>query len=482
MNFSDKRRYAKEILKDVFNNSKIIETGHIGDIPIEIALKSIENPSSNWKTILYISEKLMRISPHYYRLCNMYSNMACYNWGIDLYDVKETASFESIKTKYNSLISKLESMNLSHEFSKIIRVLPYQDLFCGLVFENKTDFFIQQIKLDVCKLYEVQDGLYNFVINLSAISPNKISSYPDYVIEAYDDFKKGTGEAWYKPPVDKQICIKMNFQWTYPFPMMIGLVRDIIDIDVYKNLKLQSARTDNYKAIMLTVPFSDKNVDTPTVSLETLMLYSELNKASLNDDIGVLYTPAVEGEPISFKDSTNTTNNVSDAVEELYNSSGESKELFNGSSSGTAVTYSVENDAGFIYCVYRQFERWVNRYIKSKGIYNNSKFKFSFYILDQTIFNRDSVSKRYKEACSLGATVVDKWMASIGMTPSKIQGSYIINNIFNFNKNFVPLASSYNTSSATESNEVGRPTAESKGEILSESGENTKDSDANKDR
>ncbi len=108
--------------------------------------------------------------------------------------------------------------------------------------------------------------------------------------------------------------------------------------------------------------------------------------------------------------------------------------------------------------------------------------KFSFYILDQTIFNRDSVSKRYKEACSLGATVVDKWMASIGMTPSKIQGSYIINNIFNFNKNFVPLASSYNTSSVTESNDVGRPTAESKGEILSESGENTKDSDANKDR
>lgn len=264
--------------------------------------------------------------------------------------------------------------------------------------------------------------------------------------------------------------------------MMISLIKDILDIDVYKDLKLQSARTDNYKAIMMKVPFDSKNTDTPTVSLETLMLYSELNKPSLNDDIGLLYTPGTEGEAISFKDSNNTTNNVSDAIDELYNSSGESKELFNGSSSGTAVTYSVENDAGFIYGVYRQFERWINRFIKFRG-YSNTKFKFSFYLLDQTIFNRDTVSKRYKEACSLGATVVDKWMASIGMTPSKIQGSYIINNeIFNFNKNFIPLSSSYNASSSVGSEEVGRPTAESKGEILSDSGEITKDSDANIDR
>ena len=482
MDYSEKRIYVNEILKDIFNNSKIVKTGYIGNIKIEDALEYIEHPNANWRQLLSISEKLMRISPHYYRLCNMYGNMGCYNWGIDLYDIKESASINSIKLKYNSLISKLESMNLSHEFSKIMRVLPYQDLFCGLVFENKTDFFIQQIDLKICKLYEVQDGLYNFVINLAAINPTELLAYPDYVIEAYDDFRKGNREVLYNPPVDKQICIKMNFQFIYPFPMMISLIKDILDIDVYKNLKLQSARTDNYKAIMMKVPFDSKNTDTPTVSLETLMLYSELNKASLNDDIGLLYTPGTEGEAISFKDSNNTTNNVSDAIDELYNSSGESKELFNGSSSGTAVTYSVENDAGFIYGVYRQFERWINRFIKFRG-YNNTKFKFSFYLLDQTIFNRDTVSKRYKDACSLGATVVDKWMASIGMTPSKIQGSYIINNdIFNFNKNFIPLSSSYNASSSVGSEEVGRPTAESKGEILSDSGEITKDSDANIDR
>ena len=79
MSFSEKRTYVQEILKDVFNNSKIIETGMIGDIPIEKALKYVRNPAVHWRKLLYISEKLMRISPHYYRLCNMYGNMGCYN-------------------------------------------------------------------------------------------------------------------------------------------------------------------------------------------------------------------------------------------------------------------------------------------------------------------------------------------------------------------------------------------------------------------
>ena len=59
MSFSEKRTYVQEILKDVFNNSKIIETGMIGDIPIEKALKCVRNPAVHWRTLLYISEKLI---------------------------------------------------------------------------------------------------------------------------------------------------------------------------------------------------------------------------------------------------------------------------------------------------------------------------------------------------------------------------------------------------------------------------------------
>lgn len=468
--------FRRLLVHDLCTNTSIIETGCIGEIKLKDVEIALKHPNRNWKTILMVSNELMKVSPFYYRMNQFYSNMPLFCWGIDLYDVKENINTEDVKKRYNTLATKLENMHLKHEFSKIMRYLPYQDIFCGLVVENTTDFFIQKIDYSVCKLYQVQDGLYNFIMNLSAVNPKDLNAYPDYVQQAYIDFHDGKITNWYLPPADKQICIKLNHQWLYPYPILIGLVRDILDLDTYKKLKLQSARTDNYKAIMVKVPIDESQVDKPLLTPETLGIFAEINRESMNDDIGLLYTLGSDGEAISFKDSNNTTNNVSDAVDEIYNASGISQELFNGSSSGTAVTFSVENDSGIIYGLYRQFERWMNRYIKLRK-YNKTAFKFYFYLLDITIFNRDNVSKRYKEAATLGLPVVDKLLATLDMTPSRVAGSYIVHNdIFDYYNKFKPLSSSYNT---TQSGEVGRPTSESKGELLSDEGEKTKDGEKN---
>ena len=477
----DWTNFSRLMLSDICINTQVLNTGCIGDVKLEdinIALKHPHSESA-WKIILRISSELMRISPHYYRLNSFYSNMPLFCWGVDLYDVKDNADIGIIKKTYGSLAAKLENMHLKHEFSKIMKYIPYQDIYCGLIVENATDFFIQKLDYEVCELYQVQDGLYNFIINLLAINKKNLTAYPNYVQQAYLDFvdSNGTISNWYVPPADKQICLKLNSQWTYPYPILIGLVRDILDLDVYKKLKLQSARTDNYKAILIEVPIDETTVDKPLLTPETLGIFAEINRESMSDDIGIVHTLGSKGEAISFKDSSNTRNNVSDAIEEIYNSAGISEELYNGSSSGTAVTFSVENDSGFIYGLYRQFERWTNRYIKLKK-YNKSTFKFYFYLLDITIFNRDNVSKRYKESCTLGVPVVDKFMATLDMTPSRALGAYITHNeIFDFYNKFKPLTSSYNAT--VDSSEAGRPTNEENGELLSEEGEKTKDNDKN---
>lgn len=474
----DLSAFRRLMVNDLCMNSEIIETGYIGDIRLDDARDALKFPKSRWKTLLAISEQLMMASPHYYRLNNLYSNMALFCWGLDLYDIRENYNVSTLKKKYNVLAARLENMHLKHEFSKIMKYLPYQDIYCGLVIENDTDFFIQKIDYKICKLHQTQDGLYNFKINLSAIKTTELDAYPDYVQDAYVEYIEGRQPCdWYAPPAEKQICVKLNSQWTTPYPLLIGLVKDILDLDVYKKLKLQSARTDNYKAIMIQVPIDETTVDKPLLTPETLSIFADINRENMSDDIGMLHTLGSSAEAISFKDSTNTTNNVSDAVDELYNDAGISQELFNGSSSGTAVKFSVENDSGFVYGIYRQFERWMNRYIKLNK-FNNSKFKFKFYLLDATVFNRDDVSKRYKEACTLGAPVIDKWLASLDMTPSTVIGSNIIHNeIFGYYDWFRPLTTSYNAT--TEEQEGGRPTAESKGELLTEEGEATRDGEKN---
>ena len=475
--------FHRLMTRDLCLNTSIIQDGCIGDISMNDVELALKHPKKGWKILLQLSEELMRISPHYFRMNNLYSNMPLFCWWIDLYDVKDNASTNVIKKAYVSLASKLESMNLKHEFSKIMKVIPYQDIYCGLVFENKSDFFFQQVDYRMCELFQVQDGLYNFRIDLTQIKAQNLNAYPDYVQRAWLDLKDSkinpnVNDKWYEPPADKQICLKLNSQWAFPYPILIGLIKDILDLNVYKKLKLQSARTDNYKAIAIEVPIDTSAVDKPLLTPEVLGLFAEINRESMTDDIGLIHTLGSSGTPISFKDSNNTRNNVSDAVDELYNSSGVTKELFNGSSSGTAVTFSIENDSGFIYGIYRQMERWVNRFIKIRK-YNKPTFKLFFYLLDITIFNRENVSNRYKEACSLGVSVIDKWLASIDMTPSRTLGSFILHkDIFDFQNNFIPLTSSFNSST----NEAGRPTNASQGKTLDVSGEKTADADSNKDR
>ena len=481
----DWANFSRLMTYDLCTRTSVIDNGCIGDISMHDIEMALKYPKQGWKILLRLSEELMRISPHYFRMNNLYSNMALFCWWIDLYDVKESAKIDGIKKAYSTLAAKLENMNLKHEFSKIMKVIPYQDIYCGLVFENQSDFFFQQIDYKICELYQIQDGLYNFRIDLTQIKGQNLDAYPNYVQQAYIDLRDGNINSnisgqWYTPPSDKQICLKLNSQWTFPYPILIGLIKDILDLDVYKKLKLQSARTDNYKAIAVEVPIDENTVDKPLLTPETLGIFAEINRESMTDDIGLIHTLGSNATPISFKDSSNTRNNVSDAVDELYNSGGITKELYNGSSSGTAVTFSIENDSGFVYGLYRQFERWTNRFIKIRK-YNKPTFKFFFYLLDVTIFNRDNVSKRYKEAASLGVSVIDKWLATLDMTPSRTLGSFTLHkDIFDFQNNFVPLKSSFNSSE--DDNGAGRPTAESKGDTLDDSGEKTKDLDSNIDR
>lgn len=483
----DWANFSRLMTYDLCTRTSVIDNGCIGDISLKDVELALKFPKQGWKILLRVSSELMRVSPHYYRMNNLYSNMALFCWWIDLYDVKENANVNAIKKKYSELAAKLEGMNLKHEFSKIMKVLPYQDIYCGLVFENKSDFFFQQIDYRICELYQVQDGLYNFRIDLTQISGESLSAYPDYVQKAFLEFRETVQNGqiksqWYVPPADKQICLKLNSQWTFPYPILISLIRDILDLDVYKKLKLQSARTDNYKAIAVEVPIDENTVDKPLLTPETLGIFAEINRESMTDDIGLLHTLGSNATPISFKDSSNTRNNVGDSVDEIYNSAGITKELYNGSSSASAVGYSIENDSGFVYGLYRQFERWANRFIKIRG-YNRSNFKFFFYLLDMTIFNRDAVTTRYKDSIALGATVIDKYMASLDMTPSRTLGSYTVHeDIFDFRNHFIPLQTSYNSSVDSGSENGGRPTNESQGKTLSESGEKTKDLDSNADR
>lgn len=478
----DLSAFKRLMVHELCCNTNVLSSSKVGCYSLEDIEKALLNPQLYYNTLVDTSKYLMAVSPFYMRINNYFAKMGLFNYCVDTYDVKTTED-ESVIKKYRDdyfrLNSQLEKMNLKHEFGKIMTVLPSEDLFCGLIFEDATDFFITRIPSSLCKIAQLQDGVYNFKLALNSINALDIGAYPAYLQQAYIDYKNGTNhkDGWYIPPADKQICIKFNEFCSYPLPFMIMLVKDIFDIDTYKKLKLQKARVDNYKAIVIEIPIDETTVDKPLLTEETIMTFAEMNKENMPDDVGLIHTLG-NAEAISFKDNTNNMNNLSDAIENLYDASGVTSSLFNGSTVSSSMKLAIENDASIIYRVYRQFERYMNRFIKLRK-FNRSNYKFAFRIQDSTVYNRDTVADSYLKAAEHGLPFKMDYAVALGLTQNRIMGNLFSENVaLELHTKLIPLPTSYTMSY----DETGRPTNESQGKELEASGQQTEDNASNENR
>lgn len=478
----DLAAFKRLMITELCSKTDVLKNNRVGLYTVDQIEKALANPSLYNKVLVDTSKYLMGVSSFYMRMNKYFGTMGLFNYRIDTYDVKADKGADIIqkyKEDYYKLHSQLEKMSLKHEFSKIMSVLPSEDLFCGLLFEDNTDFFIFKMPLKMCKIAQIQDGIFNFKINLSAINPIDIGCYPLYLQQAYLDYRHKINykDGWYVPSADKQICIKLNENCSYPLPLLIMLAKDIFDIDIYKKLKLQKARVDNYKAIVIEIPIDKNTVDKPLLTEDTILTFAEINKENMPDDVGLIHTLG-EAEAISFKDNTNNTNNLSDAIENLYDSSGVPSQLFNGATASTALKYSVENDAAIVYAVYRQFERYMNRFFKLRK-FNKTNYKFAFRIQDSTVFNRNDVSDGYLKAAEHGLPFKVDYAVSLGMSENRMMGNLFSENVaFELHNQLIPLPTSYTQST----DEVGRPTNASQGKLLDDSGEKTLDNDSNANR
>ena len=238
--------FRRLMVHDLCTNTEILRSYKVGGYPLERIQDALNNPAAHSNMIIEVSRYLMNISQFYMRLNNYFSKMGLFNYNIDIYDVKtgEMDSDEKIakmRDAFANVCSEFEKMGFKHEMSKIMSILTVEDVYYGLIFEDGYDFFIHKMNPSICRIKQIQDGVYNFKIRLSGVNPLEITSYPTYVQQAYIEYRNGDDyfDGWYVPPADKQVCFKLNESCLYPMPLLLALVKDILDLDVYKKLKMQ---------------------------------------------------------------------------------------------------------------------------------------------------------------------------------------------------------------------------------------------------
>ena len=438
-----------------------------------------QNPEKHGKQILKLSNFMYLKSGYYKRLVNYFANMPkgeC--WTVDT-EIK-TEAFDSLeeqtfKRNFIRYVNLCNSFKLEYEISKIMLNIYLYDACFGYIVESDTDNFIYYFKPEYCEIIGSVNGMPMFGIKPKLITRynSNLDTYPP---EIQDLILNGVPDKYGRIaiPYQKSFCIKYHELFSYLYPPLFPLIKEILNIEDYKSLEKTKVENQIYKLLALEIPTNDEGQI--TLGDQMVTDFSTLANDIVSDSIGILPSP-FKVTPVEFSNSnTNEINNVQNAIDEAYSEIGVSQSLMAGSTSGSELKISIEIDAADIYRILKSLSKLVNFHCKVRGsIY--SSYGFSFRLLEVTSINQtDKVDSEFKLAQSSFPNKFEV-MATKGVNPARVLGNdYVENTLFKLGENWTVLKTAY--TGANEDKQGGRP--ESSDTEITKGTETQRANDSNK--
>lgn len=437
----------------------------------------LENPASYEQQLRQMSQYLFNISNYYRRLIQYFAGMSTFSYIVVPYgvDYSKNVNLNKFRKGYYAVTNQLEKMNIRHEFSRALMVAFRDDIYYGYVWETNDSYTFQQLDADYCKISSIEDGVYNFAFNFGYFDSNKerLPNFPPEFTTMYNAYKADIKLKWQELPSENSVCLKVNEQSYVPVPPFVSLFSALADIEDYRAISKDASEVNNYKALCLEIPTGGDG--TFLIDYDLCKEFYDMMCNVLPENIGAFMSPMkVTDWNFEKSGAVSGTDEVAAAENSMWQQAGVNKILFGGGEdpSSSTLNLSTINDQMIVFMMMRQIERWINRKLKSVS----SSIKFKINILDVTYFNRVEMHNQYLKDGQYGLPVRSAIMATAGYSPSDLENlSYLENTVLELNKNEVPLTSS-NTQSAAD-NEGGRPTNESEGLPLTDSGENSREQD-----
>ena len=446
------------------------------------------DPSKHEKELRDISRYLTVSSPQYYRLVSYLPSIAVIRPIIVPFDIKKVMkNKKKTKTQLESMMKVIDNMSIAHEFLKIMNIMTREDVFYGYEIETEDSYYIKQLDPKYCRIKGKYDGCFTFEFDFAFFDnyPEELDNYAlgidgEFAIK-YKAYKEGKIGRWQELNVDKEVCMK--FQETFDFicPPYVSVFNDLYDIIIYKDMNKQKFENEINTFIGLKMPLKSKTdkVDDFLLEGDTMKEWFSFMQACLGGKVGLFMTP-MDFQDISFgsKNSTNNTNDVViSAVKNFWGATGVADVLVGENKNAGTLKYSINTDEALLFQIYRQFERFLSRKIKtlSKGL-------FKVMIPNLTYFNLETMAQRYMNASQYGYNgSISLAEATIGLSQNEATGlGYLENIVLDKHNNMKPVSSSY-TQSSDGSGQVGAPAEEDDGEV-SETAQQTRDNSSNENR
>lgn len=454
-------------------------------ISIENLKTLMENPTTAayQKQLRQMSMYLFLVSPHYRRLISYYSTLPTFNYTIAPAKLALKKLNSAAKKKYSQsyydTVNDCERYAFKDELPVVMSWVLLEGIYCGLYYEDDESFYLKHFPTDYVKVYSEMDGVYRFAVDLDYFASRNylFAAYGDEFYQAYlaykGDSKLGVkGDRmlrWYEPP--NQVCVKYDDDPTIIVPFFCGIYKEVLDLDDYRLLAKAKTEMGNYKVLAMKQDVDENGV--PKLDFDIASKYYNQAAANLPEQVGLIMSP-FKIEAFTFdKSNVADTDDVNKAENALWSATGTNPLLFGAAdiSSANALLLSIKSDEMIAYTVLHKIERAFNLVQKLK----RRPYEFRIRFLDQSIYCREAVQDSFSKAATYGVPGAKSlYAASLGILPSDVIGmSYLEDEILGFTVTCFnrPMLSSHTTANISTGDEGGRPTNESQGVVLTESGE-----------
>lgn len=471
----DYKEFARVVKNELKFNNSFSEHTCMGFSKNEI-LKMAESPERFGKRILKLSDYMYRKSGYYKRLIDYFANQAVLRYTVDtkLYtDKLSTKNKTTLKNNYIKFLAFADRLNLSNEIHNITKAMFKNDVVYAYVDTNGMNNTYYYLDPMICGISSLIDGnVYGFYIQKNKITKSKFITLPPALQELLDKSNPIDGRVIV--PYENSLCLKYNNDFIFPYPPFLMMIADIVLIDEYKDLTKAQSINDAYKLLTMKIPTKDGEI---TLDDGLITAFTSVVLDTVQNSIGVITTPFDTDTEEFSSSNADDRDTVSDAISWAFKNVGVSEALMSGASSGSELKYSIINDSGDIFRIYRMIENWVmlqaNLY---KFVYND--YRFMYKILDINIFNQKDVADNELSLAQNGIPNKTRLCAVNNISPVEMLGNSLIENelFSNMFADWKPLQTSF-TQSSNNSDEGGRPQMDETD--LSNSGSVTRENDTN---
>ena len=420
------------------------------------------------KAVVYINGA----SPHFRRLIKYFVGLTDLSYVVSPYRIDpKKVNHKSVARNYRRVLNTMSAMSVRTQFPRIVEVCLMEDVYFGTLWVTTDNITVQRLPSDFCAISTIEGNVPNVTFDFSYFDSRKslLDYYPAEFRMKYELYQKDRMNRWMELDSPTSFAIKCNNDvLDYAIPPFAGILREIYDIEDYKQMKMAKTALENYAMLAMKLPMDgdgnwlldhDKAKD----------FWRNLD-AVLPEEVGSVLTP-MDIDKISFERSnTADTNTIAEAEQDLFTAAGVSSALFNNEkASANALELSIKADQAITFGIVKSIEDAVNRFIQSQSYGKNFKVTF----LDVSPYNRKEAGDAYLKACQYGIPMVSFYCASQGLGQAEMDCmNFLENEILDIKSTFIPLKSS-STQSSSDSDEGGAPKKDAS--ELTESGEQSRE-------